>query len=816
MAAKMAAKKGMKWMRGGDKESKSKLARKDPDAAGLINTEDVGPLGAGDDGGGHFHGHSVSPRHRISRQASSHPTSGPALSWPASGLNNTQHRPDTNGMDAYMLPAAGSGLGPRTAQRATEVPTAYAGTGRGGRQSEGGHYRTRGNTTDYTSRESPMYETRFPDMTRIPKASEVDSESNQRSPALPARPGEAQELDGTTESPQDGGMTSYTARKWAQPVGNTFNMYNGASGYGQVAAQAWDGSADTAEQRTRTPSQPGDSGADLESQNWVGKTMLLSPPAASQGYPAHRPMSARPPETSRTEVLGIGRGHGAAQGGRRADYFPSAAVAAVMGPTAGQQEQEAARLLMSHNVTLSPSMSAISGLLQWVPEQLKAVNERARKLDEQNQETTSLVDALAKDNKRLRADVATWMADAEASSAESRRVLGFVEDRERLLEEVRSLRGDNTYLQDDNKKLQQQLSACMTGFKQAEGKWKSKLDEQERAHKANQAEMEKQHTAATHLMQAQHDNEMDLLKDHNDGLKLRIASYSKEEYIAIPDDKLKFWFKDIARRIDRLCREVHRQEGSAAGETLDRNGFLSRVVDNRGWPRFVHSVCWEVLLRGFFAYPLGLGAMGSQGRGYEVLYALYQTKAAQDANGTAPVSRLEARRLTRHLDAPGRNLVLPVDKDTNIWRAGTFASILDKITGQHASSSDALVLGAAFWANVENVAQELTGVLQRLCGGTLNSRDPEEIARDTGLLALRMAAQRAHILISTCAYGECILQPGVEFKCEGNVSMNAKVDIMTKPALKHVGDGHEDLTTTKVIEQGEFVALKEDAQIKLA
>ena len=149
-----------------------------------------------------------------------------------------------------------------------------------------------------------------------------------------------------------------------------------------------------------------------------------------------------------------------------------------------------------------------------------------------------------------------------------------------------------------------------------------------------------------------------------------------------------------------------------------------------------------------------------------------------------------------------------MDKDTNIWRASTFASILAKITsGDQASDSDTLSLSSAFLSNVDYVTQDLEQALQHLSGGTLDSNAPRDIVKDVGLLALRMAAQRAHILISACAHGQHV-RPGQEFNCEGDVGFDAVVDLMTMPALKHVGDGHEDLTTTKVIEKGKFLALR--------
>ena len=84
------------------------------------------------------------------------------------------------------------------------------------------------------------------------------------------------------------------------------------------------------------------------------------------------------------------------------------------------------------------------------------------------------------------------------------------------------------------------------------------------------------------------------------------------------------------------------------------------------------------------------------------------------------------------------------------------------------------------------------------------------MVRSFGLLALEMGSQRANVQLESCRHGESI--DTSELFAGDNASFESKVrvDLMTQPCLRRIGDGVEDLDTPKVIVKGSIVCIEAD------
>ncbi|KAK3324532.1 hypothetical protein B0T19DRAFT_232001 [Cercophora scortea] len=314
--------------------------------------------------------------------------------------------------------------------------------------------------------------------------------------------------------------------------------------------------------------------------------------------------------------------------------------------------------------------------------------------------------------------------------------------------------------------------------------------ERERDMDAMQREMERLRSDYEDKLANQNRTLQEEIKEY----KVRIASYSHGSSAAISDQTFHITLESVAQKLSNIASYVPRPENHLFDSDLDPTNFLGRNSQqgSRVWPRFVRSVCWSVILRGFFQYPLGFGVFGTQGDGYFHLSYLYEDYAVQSPND------------------PG-TLCIPNDKKTNEGRGFRFEKILDKIKDPADSSRDKQSV-IYFRANVDQVTQDLVHALQRCSNMQLDARAPAQIAtvvHDVGILALEMGSQRAHIMMESCSYGARIT-PGDKFKDESESSggSDVQVDLMTQPCMVRIGDGREDLTSFKVISMGNVIALK--------
>jgi hypothetical protein len=121
-------------------------------------------------------------------------------------------------------------------------------------------------------------------------------------------------------------------------------------------------------------------------------------------------------------------------------------------------------------------------------------------------------------------------------------------------------------------------------------------------------------------------NEVAAQKDSEiERLMLRMASYSTNSYRAIPDKEFTGFYNSLTLKIGKLVGSWSRIQD--LDPALDPHGFIKRNGSKGlNCRRFVGHICWSFLLREFFHYPLGFGAFGDQGEGYECLkddYALF-------------------------------------------------------------------------------------------------------------------------------------------------------------------------------------------------
>ncbi|KAH0443915.1 hypothetical protein CcaCcLH18_00741 [Colletotrichum camelliae] len=221
----------------------------------------------------------------------------------------------------------------------------------------------------------------------------------------------------------------------------------------------------------------------------------------------------------------------------------------------------------------------------------------------------------------------------------------------------------------------------------------------------------------------------------------RIAAYSSNgNYKPIHDGVFRQTLQSLSQQVKNLTLHVPRTDKITVGNELDRTGYLGRSAQqkSRGWQNLVISICWDIIIRGFFAFPLGFGSLGSQGEGFQMLVKFYQVFARPDSDG--PTSNSSS---------------FPTDKETNLGRAWLFNGILQGVR------SNAVREGyiATFDENVFCVSEELTETLERLSSRQL---DPQalalikNLARECGVLALEMGAQRAQVTLESCQYGDMI------------------------------------------------------------
>jgi chromosome segregation ATPase len=150
-------------------------------------------------------------------------------------------------------------------------------------------------------------------------------------------------------------------------------------------------------------------------------------------------------------------------------------------------------------------------------------------------------------------------------------------------------------------------------------------EEKNKLSAAHQTEMDckdKKHAGEIEELKKQHAEENRRLKTQIKAKQQQLASYSSSgSYVARSDQQFRTSFQNLSQDVSNLTALMPHPPNAERVARSDPNGYLMRHLEqlDRSWPRFVQSVCWTVLHEGFFALPLGFGALGRQGEGGEKL-----------------------------------------------------------------------------------------------------------------------------------------------------------------------------------------------------
>ncbi|KAK3986463.1 hypothetical protein QBC44DRAFT_333277, partial [Cladorrhinum sp. PSN332] len=274
----------------------------------------------------------------------------------------------------------------------------------------------------------------------------------------------------------------------------------------------------------------------------------------------------------------------------------------------------------------------------------------------------------------------------------------------------------------------------------------------------------------------------------------QIAAYSKDTYgyVEIDDTTFARTFQGLIQEVNQLASQVWLPATLDFDDSLDPNNCLGRNhgADQRRWiwPRFVASTCWSILLSGFFALPLGFGALGTHGDGYICMGATHQAAILYGNNDSGEGS-------------------LPNDKQTNLYRVLHFNRIISAIRADQGSGS--VMLAHMFDTNVRQVSSQLYDTLSHIVNAQLDQSCANlalDISRKVAMLALEMGTQRSQVVLQLCRHEE--RPSSAEWATEeAGGARSQAVDLMVHPCLSRIGDGREDIEHKKVIVKGGYVPL---------
>lgn len=155
-----------------------------------------------------------------------------------------------------------------------------------------------------------------------------------------------------------------------------------------------------------------------------------------------------------------------------------------------------------------------------------------------------------------------------------------------------------------------------------------------KTHEQKIATMEK--TFDEYLIQETKKHERVILKQ-----KQIIASHNVEDYRPVPDDVFQMSFQTLGQNIRNLIGFIPRADHLALDDIaeIDPTNFVARANHisghgvTRPWPVFFQSLCWRILVKGFFQGQPGYGVLGGQGEGYEMLNGLRELFTQSKGHG---------------------------------------------------------------------------------------------------------------------------------------------------------------------------------------
>lgn len=120
----------------------------------------------------------------------------------------------------------------------------------------------------------------------------------------------------------------------------------------------------------------------------------------------------------------------------------------------------------------------------------------------------------------------------------------------------------------------------------------------------------------------------------------------------------------------------------------------------------------------------------------------------------------------------------------------------------------------AFKVNSDMIEQLLVRKLQQSNGRSLSASlmaSVSTIVQDASRLALRMGAQRAHVMLQKPAHGDLITLDDYYRHNSGTLGPGTRVqvELVLEPCMVRIGDGRDDLTSIKIIHKGSVFAFAE-------
>ncbi|GAB1320806.1 hypothetical protein MFIFM68171_11016 [Madurella fahalii] len=383
-------------------------------------------------------------------------------------------------------------------------------------------------------------------------------------------------------------------------------------------------------------------------------------------------------------------------------------------------------------------------------------------------------------------------------------------------EEMRRLRSQHSCqtqdLREEHSRKVEGLELQVTELKTSRDEEVKRLNDQIlQENKAHREQLDKLQAEGDRKVKTEVEKAMKKQQQRIEALQGTIVGSQDRYYVQISDSAFVQLLESISQQITNLSAGVGRPSTHLFDKSLDPTNYLDQNPHerDRSWTIFVRSVCWSVILAGFFEFPLGFGCLGSLGEGFERLYHLYLlfSRPTSDGSWKLPSSLVVfANFLT------GTSLEFPGDKATNVWRASFFDAFLKAVKAnpnpmqQHEGSH---TYPGMFKANVDRVVKALTDKLLRLSNRQLDSRVPAQIFKvvyDMGILSLQMGSQRAHVMLEPCESGD-LVRAGDRFADEGGLTgVDTAVGLMMQPCMVRIGDGSNDTTSEHIIVKGRFIS----------
>lgn len=259
------------------------------------------------------------------------------------------------------------------------------------------------------------------------------------------------------------------------------------------------------------------------------------------------------------------------------------------------------------------------------------------------------VNQTAEDNQRLQR--AVW--DSQNASNELERKLNHaMRELERLHKNYDAEIKEGAIIKEERDDLKQTLAVVTSDLDAVKrdrdmviGQREAALDEVENLRLENQNykdqhekeldKMDVHYTSQYNEMEGRHNRELAARTRHfSDEIKKleTLMATTGSNYAAMPDPDLQKMFESIAQKISRVYLFVHRRDSRAVDADLDPTGYLARAGQgDKTWTNFLKSLCWRILIEGFFYYPLGFGALGMNGQ--DAFAAVYPLLAETKAGG---------------------------------------------------------------------------------------------------------------------------------------------------------------------------------------